>query len=65
VASFLCACSQRRWENPPDELLFADCEIPDEASDAVDEDPEHFFFFFDVYSEEFSDVYSDVLPRRL
>jgi len=28
VASFLFRCSQRRWENPPDELLFADCEIP-------------------------------------
>jgi len=38
-------------------LLFADCEMPDEASDVVDEDSEH---FFNVYSEEFSDVYSDV-----
>jgi len=36
VASILFECSQRRWENPPDELLFADCEMPDEASDVVD-----------------------------
>jgi len=52
VASFLFECSQCRWENPPDELMFADCELPDEASDVIDEDSEH---FFDVYS----DVYFD------
>lgn len=52
VASFLFECSQRRWENPPDELLFADCEKPDEASVVVEEGSEH---YFDVYSEEFFD----------
>jgi len=57
VASFLFECSQRRWENPPDELLFAGCELPDEAGDVVDENSEH---FFDVYSEEFFDADSDV-----
>jgi len=43
--------------DPPVELLFADCAMPDEASDVVDVDSEH---LFDVYSEEFFDVYSDV-----
>jgi len=43
--------------DPPDELLFAECEMTDEASCVVDEDS-------DVYSEELFDVYSDVYCDR-
>lgn len=54
---FFFKCSQIRWENPPDGLLFADCKMPDEARYVVDDDPAH---FFNVYSEKFFDFYSDV-----
>jgi len=57
VVSFLFECSQRRWGNSPDELMSADCKIPDEASDVVDEGFAH---FSDVYSEGFFDVHADV-----
>jgi len=38
-------------------VCIAGFEFPNEASDVVDEDSEH---FFDVYSEEFFGLYSDV-----
>jgi hypothetical protein len=62
VAAFLHECSQRRWRDPPSELLFAECESVGEAESAEllevaragsDE------FFFDAESAEFFDVYSD------
>lgn len=48
VAAFIHECAQRRWDNPPDELLFADCDQAESDS------------FHDAYSEEYYDVVSEV-----
>jgi len=66
VAAFLHECAQRRWRDPPDELVFAECEEPTAphvdalAEVALSESSDSFLTaesdeFFDVYSDEFFD----------
>ena len=60
VGAFLFDCARRRWSEPPDELVFADCEDAD-ASDSTSEQPveAHSDEYVDAWSEEFFDTYSD------
>jgi hypothetical protein len=61
VGAYLNDCARRRWSEPPDELMFADCEDGGALEDALPEQPmdTHSDEYFDALSEEFFDVSSD------
>lgn len=61
VANFLHECAQRRWRDPPDELVFAECDPVEVEEDGVvgPAGSESSESFFDAHSDEFYDVYSD------
>jgi len=64
VAAFLHECAQRRWRDPPDELVFADCDEPTAAqveAEALAEVAlsESSDYFMTAESDEFYEVYSD------
>ena len=65
VGAFLHACSQRRWQNPPDEVMFAEGLSAEEAavyygSGVSGSNPtEASDMFFSALSDEYYDVYSD------
>jgi len=62
VAAFLRECAQRRWRDPPDELVFAECDEPTAAQAAelvevaLSESSDS---FLTAESDEFFDFYSD------
>jgi hypothetical protein len=57
VATFLYDCSQRRWSDPPDDLVFAECmSISDEAEEILSD------VFFDALSDSFDVVENDYAP---
>jgi hypothetical protein len=64
VSAFLRDCAQRRWANPPLDVLFADG-LTDEEADALQGvdggglHPESSDLFLSAISDEFYDVYSD------
>ena len=66
VAAFLRACWQRRWQTPPDEVVFADCLPPPHDAQAASEEVSQFYSacsefceFYDACSD-FSDEFYDV-----
>ena len=62
VSAFLRDCAQRRWANPPLDVLFADGLTAEEADALQGVDgvrPESPDLFFSAISDEFYDVYSD------
>ena len=64
VSAYLRECGQRRWANPPLEVLFADGLSAEEAdalmsADGVGMPPELSDQFHSALSDEYYDVYSD------
>jgi hypothetical protein len=64
VSGFLRACAQRRWANPPLDVMFADGLTAEEAEALLGADggglpPESPDSFLSAISDEFYDVYSD------
>jgi hypothetical protein len=64
VSGFLRACAQRRWVNPPLDVMFADGLTAEEAEALLGADggglpPKSSDSFLSVISDEFYDVYSD------
>ena len=64
VSAFLYACCQRRWTNPPLEVMFADGLSAAEAEamlwgEVEDRQLEASEQFYSSLSEEYYDVYSD------
>jgi hypothetical protein len=64
VSAFLRDCAQRRWANPPLDVLFADGLTAEEADALQGVDggglhPESSDLFLSAISDEFYDVYSD------
>jgi hypothetical protein len=68
VSDFLRACAQRRWVNPPLDVMFADGLTAEEAEALLGADgdtptgglpPESPDSFLSATSDEFYDVYSD------
>mgnify|MGYP001807096788 CR=1 FL=1 len=64
VSAFLLACAQRRWANPPLDVMFADGLTAEEADALLGDHagglhPESSDSFLSVIPDEFYDVYSD------
>jgi hypothetical protein len=55
IASFLYECSQRRWSDPPDDLIFAECMSLDGDDEILSD------VFLDALSDSF-DVENDFAP---
>lgn len=66
VASFLHACWQRRWQTPPNDVVFAECLPPPLVAPAGSEEASQFFSacseFYEFYDacSDFSDDFYDV-----
>jgi len=58
VAAFLRACWQRRWQTPPDDVVFAECLPPPQDAQAVSEEVGQFYSACSEFYESF-DACSD------